>query len=77
MQWYNTEQVFSGCDTMNVTTHSDFSITSDLLSIHEDASIIGRPDMTLLLKQKKTSQQISDELAETFIQNAKKRYTKT
>ena len=62
---------------MNVTTHSDFSITSDLLSIHEDASIIGRPDMTLLLKQKKTSQQISDELAETFIQNAKKRYTKT
>ena len=62
---------FSGCDTMNVTTHSDFSITSDLLSIHEDASIIGRPDMTLLLKQKKTSQQISDELADSFIQNAK------
>lgn len=67
---------FSGCDTMNVTTHSDFSFTSELLSIHEDASIIGRPDMTMLLKQKKTSKQISTELADSFIQNAKKRFTK-
>ena len=67
---------FSGCDTMNITTHSDFSISSQLLSQHEDASIIGRPDMTLLLEQKKHSKQISPELADQFIQNAKNRYTK-
>ena len=68
---------FSGCDTINVTTHSDFSMTSQLLSQHEDASIIGRPDMTMLLEQKIHSKQISPELADKFIQNAKKSYDKS
>jgi len=67
---------FSGCDTMNVSTHSDFSMTSELLSLHEDASIIGRPDITILLKQKVESKQISPLLADTFVRNAKSRYNK-
>ena len=61
---------FSGCDTMNVSTHSDFSFTSDLLSLHEDASIVGRPDITVLLKQKVDSNQISPWLADAFVKNA-------
>ena len=33
---------FSGIDTMSIGTHSNFEITSELLSQHEDASIVGR-----------------------------------
>ena len=65
---------FSGVDTMNVTTHSNFSKTSELLSTHEDASIIGRNDIRLLLNQKVANKQISPELAELFIKNAKQRF---
>ena len=54
---------YSGVDTMNVSTHSDFSKTSELLSQHEDASIIGRHDIRNLLQQKVLSKQISPELA--------------
>ena len=32
---------YNGIDTMNVSTQSDFSKTSELLSIHEDTTIIG------------------------------------
>ena len=67
---------FAGCDTMNITTHSNFSMTSELLAMHEDASIVGRPDMTMLLKQKVDKKQISPLLADTFVQNAKNRYCK-
>ena len=66
---------FSGVDTMNISTHSDFSKTSELLSQHEDATIIGRKDMNLLLDQKVANKQISSELAASFIQNAKERYS--
>ena len=65
---------YSGVDTMNISTHSDFSTTSDLLSRHEDASIIGRNDIRLLLNQKVANKQISSELAHSFIRNAKKRF---
>ena len=67
---------FSGCNTMNVTTHSNFSMTFELLSMHEDASIVGRPDMTMLLKQKVDKKQISPLLADNFVKNAKNQYYK-
>ena len=41
---------FSGCDTMNLTTHRDFNMTSELLSQHEGASIVGRPDMIIHIR---------------------------
>ena len=60
---------------MNISTHSDFSKTSELLSQHENASIIGRNDIRLLLNQKVANKQISPELAESFISQAKQRYS--
>ena len=66
---------FSVVDTMNISTHSNFSRTSELLSQHEDATIVGRTDMALLLNKKVKSKQISSELADSFIQNAKRRYS--
>ena len=36
----------------NVTNHDNFSMTSELLSMYEYVTIVGRPDMTMLLKQK-------------------------
>lgn len=66
---------FTGSDTVNVTTHSDFSMTSELLSLYKDASIIGRPDIRMLLKQKVEAKQISPLLADSFENNAKRRYT--
>ena len=62
---------FSGVDTMNISTHSDFSKTSELLSQHKDATIIGKNDMTLLLNQKVANKQNSSELAASFIQMQK------
>ena len=57
---------FSGIDAMNVTTHSDFSKMSELLSQHEDTSLVGRIDIQLLSQQKIKSRQISAELAKIF-----------
>ena len=65
---------YAGCDTMNITTHSNFNFTSELLSQHEDASIVGRPDIVMLLQQKIRSGQISPELADCFIKHAQHRY---
>ena len=53
------------------------SKTSELVSQHEDATIIGRSDMTILLNKKVAEDQIISELAETFIQNAKRRFSTT
>ena len=63
---------FSDCDTMDVSTHSGFNMTSKLLSLHED----GRPDITMLLKQKTESKQISPLLEEIFVRNVKNCYNK-
>ena len=56
---------YSGTSTMNVTTHSDFSKTSLLLSEHESASIVGRTDIRLLLQQKIKEKNVSVELVES------------
>ena len=66
---------FSGVDTMNISTHSYFSKISELLSQHENTSIIGRNDIRLLLNQKVTNKQISPKLAESLIAQAKQRYS--
>ena len=66
---------FYGVDTMNITSRSDFSKTSDILTMHEDTTIIGRNDIHILLQQKVTSKQISPKLANSFIENEKKRYS--
>ena len=51
-------------------------MTSELLSKHEDVSIVGRPDMTMLLKQKVDKIQISPLLVNSFVKNTKNRYYK-
>lgn len=66
---------YSGTCTMNLTNHSDFSKSSFLLSEHEAASIIGRNDIRMLLNQKAANKEINCELADTFVNNAKKRFT--
>ena len=65
---------YHGIDTMNISKHSDFSKCSELLSQHEDATIIGRPDINMLLHQKVSAKQITPELCESYIENAKRRY---
>lgn len=66
---------YTGVDSMNITTHSDFNFTSELLSQHESASIIGRKDISLLLSQKVRKGQLSTIFAEEMVETAKKRFT--
>ena len=58
---------YHGIDTMNISKHSDFSKCSELLSQHEDATIIGRPDINILLHQKVSAKQITQELCESYV----------
>ena len=37
---------------MQLTTHSDYSLGSELLAQHEDATIVGRNDINLMLSKK-------------------------
>ena len=67
---------YSGVDTMSLTTKSNFNKCSELLSQHEDATIIGREDINHLLHNKIKNSEISPELANSFLHNAKARYTK-
>eukprot|EP00957_Ditylum_brightwellii_P072793 5532417-Ditylum_brightwellii.AAC.1 len=60
---------------MSIGTHSNFARTSELLSQHEDASFVGRPDMVFLLDRKVKNNEISKKLAEAYIFNAKQQYT--
>ena len=60
---------FSGVDTMNITSYSDFSKTSEILLMHEDTTIIGKNDIRILLQQKVTSKQISPKLENSFIES--------
>ena len=62
---------FTGVDTMNITSHSDFSITSYLLSHHENTSITDRHDIWSLLNQKVKRCQISTDLEQLFIDSVK------
>ena len=71
---YGMHQVhsgYSGVSTMDLTTHSNFNSCSELLSQHEDASCIGRGDISLLLSKKVAKEEISSEHATAFVQNAK------
>ena len=65
---------YNGTCTMNVTNQSDFSKTSILLAEHEAACIIGRNDTRVLINQKINKKRISTELAESYINYAKKKY---
>jgi predicted GIY-YIG superfamily endonuclease len=65
---------FDGVDTMELTTHSDFSKTSYLTSQHEGASLVGREDLSILLNQKASKGQISHELAHSYVNHAKEQY---
>ena len=64
--------VFSGVDTINITSQSDFSKASGIILMHEDTTIIGRNDIRILLHQKVTSKQISPKLENSFINNEKR-----
>ena len=49
---------YSGISTMDLTTHSDFSIVKEIRSQREAASIMGRDDMRLLLSKKVLNKEI-------------------
>ena len=66
---------YSGVDTMNIGNHSDFSKTSELLSQHESASIVGRQDMSILLSKKVSNGEISQHLVDSYINSARSRFT--
>lgn len=66
---------YSGVDTMNIGNHSDFSKTSELLSQHESASIVGRQDISILLSKKVSDGEISQHLVDSYINSARSRFT--
>lgn len=66
---------FQGTSTMDISNHSDFSFTSMLLAEHEAASIVGRRDMAVLLDRKVANQEITSEMADAFVENARTRFT--
>ena len=64
---------FAGIDTMDVTTHSSWSHTSELLAQHESNSLAGRNDIVQLLSQKVEAGQVSHTLASNLISASKQR----
>ena len=74
-QMFQVHSGYSGVSTMGLTTHSDFSRSSELLSQHEGASIIGRDDINLLLSKKVANKQISAEHARNFVRDARHRFS--
>jgi hypothetical protein len=62
---------YTGLDTMNVGTHSDWSKTSELLAQHEALSLKDRSDIRHLLAQKVACGQASRELADWSLQNSR------
>ncbi len=65
---------YTGLDTMNVGTHSDWSKTSELLAQHEGLSLKDRSDIRHLLAQKVACGQASQELADWSIENSQYRF---
>ena len=79
---YNTKfamyQVYSGyagVNSMQLTTHSDHSSGSELLAQHEDATIVGRNDINLMLSKKVEQKKISPETANSFTRHAAHRFS--
>ena len=66
---------YSGVSTIYLTTYSDFKKASLLFSRHEDVYVVGRNDINLLLSKKVARKEISPELSNTFVWNAKHRFT--
>ena len=66
---------YNGTSTMNVTNHSDFSKTLLLLSEHEAACIVGRKDIPMLLRRKVANREITSEMADAFVNDAKECFT--
>ena len=73
-QMFQQRSEYAGISTMDLTSHSDFSTVSELRSQHEAASIIGRDDIRLLLNKKVKNKEISCELMENMILDAKDRF---
>lgn len=61
---------YSGIDTGNITTVSDFSEYSLLRSLHEAVSLRGRPDLQTLLSKKLSYDQINRELADGMLDDS-------
>lgn len=58
---YRAHSGFAGTNTMDLATHSSFSLGSELLAQHEYASTIGRNDVNLLLSKKVKQGDVSSE----------------
>ena len=65
---------FTGMDTMNICTHSNWSFTSELMAYHESLQLHGRDDHTHLLAQKVARGQMSQELADNMLSESRHRF---
>ena len=74
-QMFRVDSGYDGVSTMNMTTHSNFSSSSKLLSLHEDSYVAGRDDIKLLLRKKIKNVEMSKELAYNFNQNSQHRFS--
>ena len=66
---------YSGANSMQLTTHSDHSSASELLAQHEDATIVGRNDIKLLLAKKVKHKKMSSKTVHSFTQHAAHRFS--
>ena len=62
---------FSGLDTMNMSTHSDWSKTSHLLGKHKNNSLHGHDDIVHLLPQTVEAGEINSILADNLMETSK------
>ena len=65
---------YNGVDTMNVTTDSDFRKSLEIILSHEDATIVGRDYISILLNRKVANSEISPESEDYFLQNTDNTY---
>ena len=72
---FRVDSGYHGVSTMDLTSHSDFSVTSALLSQREDSYITGRDDIKFLLNKKVREGEVSKELASNYFRSANHRFT--
>jgi hypothetical protein len=65
---------YSGVSTTDLTNHSDFSRVTELRSQHEEASIIGRTDINMLLQRTVENGVLSQEHANNMVRKARIRF---
>ena len=73
---FRVDSGYHGVSTIDLTSHSNFSASSELLSQHEDSYIVERDDTKVLLNTKVKDEEVSKELAFNYSCSANHRYSK-